>query len=319
MDVSVVIPTLNRFAPLLATVNQLLHQQGCEFEIIVVDQNSEWPIDLKKEKSELVSHRSVHWITGFSPGVVRARNHAVRISNGEVIVFIDDDVRIEDHYFLKKHFQYFIDSQVSAVVGAELYCGSPSIQEFRKGEFENLLPKKGWLRVPLIQQVLHFGRDCLYSAEVCTFCTCNSSIRKKDFFAIGGFDEQFVGNSYGDDYDLAIRLSQSGRKILYSPAPWLIHLQLPSGGLRLKDRANKFSEYDKCVSPLLFFFRYVHYGVFWELLYKHVARKTLLRRDNIIPPWKIFAALLGFLQAMPIAFLASRKSLKPLEPVRKSI
>ena len=80
-----------------------------------------------------------------------------------------------------------------------------------------------------------------------------SLFRRSEFLRVPGFDENFTANSYGDDYDLAIRLAEQGGKTVYDPMAALTHLQVPAGGLRLKDASNAFTEKDKALSVCLFF------------------------------------------------------------------
>jgi GT2 family glycosyltransferase len=135
-------------------------------------------------------------------------------------------------------------------------------------------------------QALAFDRNSDQRVFVHTFCTCNSSIRRSDFLDIQGFDEHFTGNSYGDDYDLAIRLAQKGATTVYDPLAALIHLQVPAGGLRLKDAGNTFTEKDKALSACLFFLRHARRGCRWHLLYNHLLRKTVFLKTNVIKCWR---------------------------------
>ena len=310
MRLSIIIPTFRRFDALVSTVADLLKQDYSDYEIIIVDQNEEWPADSQVKWSRMSADPRINWIKGFPPGVVCARNHAASIATGEILVFVDDDVVIEDPRFLAGHAACYTDPAVSAVTGCELYLESVELSQIRKNSSKppKVTTDDSWVQKPLLEQVLTFSRRALVPTRVCSFCTCNASVRKTAFEVVGGFDEQFVGNAYGDDYDFAIRLCTAGMQILYSPGAWLIHLQSPMGGLRMSDLKNQTTEFERSVSPLLFFFRHGRFGWYRFLLYHHVLRKTVLSKDNVVNPWRQFPAWWGLLSAVPVALRAARNN-----------
>ncbi len=145
-------------------------------------------------------------------------------------------------------------------------------------------------------QALGFDRDSSRRVWVTTFCTCNGSIRRDAFLAVGGFDENFTGNSYGDDYDLAIRLDAAGYRIVFDPEAALVHLRVPVGGLRLSDSANSFNEFDRALSSWIFVLRHGR-GRMPSLLYRHLLRKTVLMKRNVVRPWRQPAVWAGLIRA----------------------
>jgi GT2 family glycosyltransferase len=288
--ISVIIPTFRRFGPLLDTLSDVVRQEDVAFEVVVADQNPEWPPDCRARLNRFVEDPRVHRMTLKRPGVVRARNLAVKASHGTILVFLDDDVRIPNRRFLARHAANYKDKSLSAVVGRELrpdqarsslvptdanLPGDPGSEE----------PPRWSERAPVFQ-ALSFDRNSDQRTIVHTFCTCNSSIRRSEFLRVLGFDENFTGNSYGDDYDLAIRLAEQGGKTVYDPLAVLTHLQVPAGGLRLKDTSNAFTEKDKALSACLFFLRHARPGCRWYLFYNHILRRTVFLRKNVVQWWR---------------------------------
>jgi GT2 family glycosyltransferase len=146
---------------------------------------------------------------------------------------------------------------------------------------------------------------------VAVFSTCNGSIKRQAFDRVGGFDESFRGASYGDDADLALRLSAQGQRIVYDPHAWLVHLKAPAGGLRLSDPASPFSEYDKCLSGLIFVFRHAGREDLWPVLYGWVLRRSVLLRRNVLRPWRQPMVAWGLLRAARDAWRAVRQGPGP--------
>jgi GT2 family glycosyltransferase len=142
---------------------------------------------------------------------------------------------------------------------------------------------------------------------VCSFCTCNSSVRRSAFLSVGGFDENFEGASYGDDYDFAVRLARAGGQIVFDPTCEVVHLRAPLGGLRYADKQNEFAERDKALSGLLFCLRYWNEYKRWHMIYHYVLRRTVLRRDSVMRPTRLPAVLAGLARAYRDARRAAKE------------
>src|SRR5580692_3703425 len=199
LKVSVILPTYRRFEPVLKTLEDLLVQQYPDFEIILLDQNPAWPEELRDRFALVSKDLRVRWVKTEGPGVVKACNLAVKEASGELLLFIDDDVFIPHLHLLRLHARNFGDPRIVAVVGREhrpgeitarIPAASAQLANANPERFESI---RGEL-TPL-QQALWFDRNSSEPKQVCTFCTCNSSVRKTDFVAVGGFDELFTGNT----------------------------------------------------------------------------------------------------------------------------
>jgi len=310
--VSVIIPTYRRYYVTLDTVDEVLRQDYLAFELIVVDQNPRWPEDCHARLRQLKNHPALTWIFLDEPGVVRARNVAVSHSKGEVLLFVDDDVILQDPHFIRKHAENYVSSDIDTVTAYELTRSNEDLTvdiEKLKGIRDFLsknspTPTRPWSGKNPLQDVLSFPRTLLERYEVCSFCTCNGSIRRSSFYDLGGFDANYIGNSYGDDYDLAIRARQHGMRMIYDPLPSLLHLQSPTGGLRISDRGNTFSERDRAISAWIFVLRYFRFGMVGHLLWAHLLRKTVLVKSNLVHPWRQLKAWGGFAAAFPRALIA---------------
>ena len=93
-SISVVIPTYEREEPLVDTIADVIKQDYPKFEVLVIDQTGthkpETQVYLEKQAN--AGRIKLFRLTWASlPG---ARNYAVRRCSGEIILFIDDDVRL---------------------------------------------------------------------------------------------------------------------------------------------------------------------------------------------------------------------------------
>ncbi|WP_321539165.1 glycosyltransferase family A protein [Flavobacterium piscinae] len=120
-QVSIIIPTLNRYQYLKNVLRDLENQTYKNFELIVVDQTDDfkeefyqnWNLDLK------------YWFQE-EKALWKARNEAIKTAKGELILLYDDDSLIEsnwieEHLKCLDYFKADLSSGVSiSVVGAEV-------------------------------------------------------------------------------------------------------------------------------------------------------------------------------------------------------
>ena len=113
LKASVIIPTLDREPIALETLKLLKQEIDDSIECIIVDQ-SDTPSKLLKEfKSELNNYNYIHLT---EKGLPNARNVGIENSNGEIIIFIDDDV-IPKKGIVKNHLENYKDPEIIAVGG----------------------------------------------------------------------------------------------------------------------------------------------------------------------------------------------------------
>lgn len=298
LEISVIIPTLRRDVYLQNTLQDLCAQRGrFSFEILVIDQNRS-PAHLRDPRLHAAFRDGpIRWVPCVGKNIVYARNLGLYLSRGRLLVFVDDDVSIPDHEFLAKHLEVHqqCDNGVAAVCGRETNLGQPEYTE-----------RLSYPRSDPIADVLHFPRNYTCRTEAVVLSTCNCSIKREALWAVNGFDERFVGASYGDDADLALRLAHAGYRIVYDPTPTLIHLLAPIGGLRLgaRDLYNTFSECERVVSSLVFYLKHIHQDHSYlrrYFLYHHVLRKTILLKANALRPWRQPLVIAGLVQAWQLA------------------
>jgi glycosyltransferase involved in cell wall biosynthesis len=194
--VSVVIPTLNRYSYLKDVLRDLEKQDYKNIEVIVVDQTepfqndfySGWKLDLT------VVHQQ-------EKALWKARNSAVRISNGELILLYDDDSRVEPNW-----------------ISEHLKCLDFFKADFSAGVSLSVVGAK----IPSNYSFLRWADQ---------FDTGNVMIRKDLFRKIGLFDRQFERQRMGDG-EFGLRAYLNGFIGISNPYAKRIHLKVESGGLR---------------------------------------------------------------------------------------
>jgi GT2 family glycosyltransferase len=158
--ISIIVVTFNRPLSLLDTIKSLINQSFDPFDIIVIDDGSEPPVnldDIKSDNLELVRFDE-------EVGLSNARNFGIKKARGEYIAFIDDDA-IADRKWLEE-IQKGIDN------GAEI-LGGPL-----KPIFESK-PPKWW-------SIEDFGAYCAVGNDG-QIWGANMAIKKEVFKKVGLF------------------------------------------------------------------------------------------------------------------------------------
>jgi len=198
VKLSVVIATRDRAGFLADALDSLARQRGVDaFEVVVADNGS------SDETASVVAAR----VDGFGGALRRvlvpepnrgvARNCGVEATSGEVVVFVDDDVIVPEG-FLAAHAHEHRSSAPVTVSGPILNVRSRDERP----------------------------QPTLANSSRAFFCTCNASVSRAAFDAVGGFDPRF--NLYGwEDTDLGIRLRKSGLRRIFAWEAFLYHIKPP--------------------------------------------------------------------------------------------
>ncbi|MBP7670972.1 glycosyltransferase family 2 protein [Candidatus Gracilibacteria bacterium] len=224
MEISVVIPTHNRAAVLEECLKRLLAQKGVEFEVIVVDDGS-------TDETEEVANgfESVRYVKQQKSQQGVARNLGVSLAKGEIILFIGDDIWLEEGA-LAWHLRRHRENAAANVAVLGFSTWSP---ELAINDYMLFLEKSGW----------QFGYGFLNPGFVEAkepykfFYTSNISL-KKSLTEKEKFNENF--KEYGwEDIELGYRLWKNrDLKLFYEPKAkgWHYHL-LTEEDLERKMRA----------------------------------------------------------------------------------
>lgn len=275
MKVSVIIATYNRFEALRQSLRDLSLQTRLPDEVIVVDQSRDehgQPLDRGRE---LAGFERVRYIHQAVPNAQRARNHAIGIATGEILLLLDDDVRVPPTFVATHLRNYEIEPDLDGVAGQTLEPGQQPVHELPKSYY---WPNNGWMFLPL-----NFAKR----GPAVNWPSCNGSIRREMAERVGGFDEQFV-RTYCDDTEFSWRLHLHGARIVFDPEASLIHLKVQAGGKRPTGR-NSHVWADTEYWGTLFYFWRKCFGV--HRVWRHVwwyVRYLIFRKAVLVRPhWLI--------------------------------
>ncbi|MGB5596881.1 MAG: hormogonium polysaccharide biosynthesis glycosyltransferase HpsN [Crocosphaera sp.] len=232
-SISLIIPSYRREQILKDTLEDVLKQDYPNLEIIVVDQTPTHDPAIQTYLENLAKTHKIKWFRINWASLPGARNYGVRRSQGEIIVFIDDDVQLPSNYLYTHAAVYQKNSEIGAVAGRVLDRMKLSDSEKASNtevpytiEFlppEAMDPGIAWYHIDLV----HTTKP----QEVISARGCNMSFRQEIFTKYNiWFDERFRGNAVREESDFCLRLRKTGYKIWYDPDAYLVHLGEETGG-----------------------------------------------------------------------------------------
>jgi GT2 family glycosyltransferase len=183
--------------------------------LVVIDQCPTGPLP-----DDVLAIPGLRYIILNRPGMVAARNIGIRLAQGKIVLFLDDDV-LPLPGLIDGHLTAYIDPTVGGVAGRILDPGQTVTPPPHPKVFD---PTDGWRHA-------HFDHNV--PGDVMTARGCNMSFRRELLVRLGGFDLALVPPfSFREDSDMCFRVRAAGYRVRFVPAAALVHVNAPSGGTR---------------------------------------------------------------------------------------
>jgi GT2 family glycosyltransferase/thioesterase domain-containing protein len=198
VKVSLVIATYNRQGTVGPLLNDLALQHfesisPTELEVIVVNDGGSVAVEKELPPN---SPYSITVLNRPNGGPAAARHTGIERSNGQIVVILDDDMRVGPE-FLDAHVNMHASGAhvVYGLIRGEVHVG-PLFARFHQGHIDRWLDECRNGALPRGERM----------------CTGNVSFRRNDYDNVGGFDRSLVRC---EDRDLGIRLELAGVPFRY--------------------------------------------------------------------------------------------------------
>jgi GT2 family glycosyltransferase len=209
MRIDVIIATYNRAGSLERAARSVLAAGSAarlDFVVTVADNNS---TDATSEVASRLAEESngrVRYLFEPRQGKSYALNSAVAASDGDLIVFTDDDVLVSEDWLGEIHREFTTDPSLCMLSG-RILLGSESVQQISYNPHE----ERRYFTYPA-------GMEFVWGA--------NMAFRREVFDRVGLFDVRFGPGRFfpgADETEFAYRALKAGYRLLYAPNVLIYH------------------------------------------------------------------------------------------------
>ncbi|CAN5416802.1 glycosyltransferase [soil metagenome] len=200
MKTSVIIPTFNGAQKIVAALTSLEKQTFRDFEVVIV-------IDGSTDNTESVVQRFKASFSNFIIRVTRnggraaAKNEGAIISNGNLLIFVDDDLRLFENA-IERHINHQLEHPDEIIFGhLEM-----DPEKVKQNDF--------WNYRRTVESSWRHDQNGIVTFNNYGITSANLSLSKQVFEQIGGFDSTLRDC---EDFDFGIRAIQQHITIRYVP------------------------------------------------------------------------------------------------------
>jgi len=232
---TVIVATRDRGASLLQLLRDLDHQTVpvSDWEIVVVDDGSREPVGPTLDHLHL--RVALRHIRTAGIGQAGARQAAAALATGDVLLFVDDDMRVGET-FLAAHLAAHDATERAVVLGR--IDPSPSLAKMPLFERYHARQLARWRDAVLSGTRRPRGME---------LCTGNASVTRVDFEAAGGFTTSLMRS---EDRELGLRLEKRGGTVVYADAARSVHCSDHDDAEVWLRRAYLYGQYDHRISVI---------------------------------------------------------------------
>ncbi|GAB61611.1 MAG: glycosyltransferase family 2 protein [Candidatus Jettenia sp.] len=287
MDVTIVIVSYNVADLLNECIISIKKETSCEYEIIVVDNNS---VDNSMELLK-ANHPDVKRIQNVSNvGFAKANNQAFEKAQGSYIFMLNPDTVVLDRA-IDKLVQFMDEHPEAGACGPKVLNYDMSLQPschhfptiamrfIEHSQLERVFPKS---KIFGRHYMTYWNYDEV--KEVDWIRGCSLLLRKTTLELVGTLDENYF--MYTEETDICYRMNKSGWKVLFFPGAEIVHYWGKSSEVSKKEKGYSPATIKYLFNTKYYFFK-KHYGcvhfVFIKgidfVFYLLVFIKNIFRKD----------------------------------------
>ena len=285
-DVSIIIVNYNTASLLCDAINSVIEKtEGIEYEIIVVDNNSDDNSEniIPQKYGKKVVYIKLPENIGFG----RANNEGVKYAKGRNILLLNPDTILINNA-IKILSDYLDNHSGTAVCGGNLYDENLNPAHSFSRHFISIFYEIDLFALNWLSKI-RYGKNSEFNnteknLKVACIVGADLMIKKAVFEQVGGFDADFF--MYHEEQELCFRIKKNGYKIESIPEAKIIHLEGKSFTSNL-DRQKRQLEaqnlfYKKTHSSL---YRNIANGIFYLTAITRLFVFNLSNNQNKINIW----------------------------------
>ena len=219
--ITVSISTMTNEEPAAACIARVLDSSYTNLEVLVIDNR---PGDGYTEEMVARFDARVRYIAEPQKGLSRARNRGLAEANGEIVVWIDDDVIVDKHWLNAIAHTFDGRPEVACVTGS-------IVAAEHETPAQQMLEQYGGFNKGARRQVFDMDKNRrdspLYPYLAGSFGSgANIALRKSVAEDLGGFANDLGAGTKahgGEDIDILMRVVNSGHTLIYEPAALMWH------------------------------------------------------------------------------------------------
>jgi len=282
--VSVIMHTYYRYDCLETVLRGLSQQSLKPYEVIITDQTplADRPDGFYEKFTDL----PLKIINLNNPSHAPAQNAGAKVSSGDLLLFLDDDMEFGDD-LVEAYVHVLHEEHVDVIFGA--VSSEKSLPLEVKRDYRRLDPLSYFLK----------SQKCKWSGMVLITHGGNTLIKREQFFSINGYDEKIPRMS---DIELGYRLFLHGAKMYYSEKPFCHHKKWGSGGTR---KTNSDTPYVRLLSRIYLYKKHFPGWSTKQFILKEIISALLFRQfvsgqftvGYLLRPYSVFFRLWQLIKA----------------------
>lgn len=213
LELSVIVASFRRSEPLELCLEDLAAQATARaFEVVLVlqDYPANAPQHIRARFGDRLNFQIVEFADGL--GTSRARNTGLAMAAGEIVAFLDDDVRLPATW-VASMLAFYDDPEIGGVGGFVDHPGH--YNPARNAAYRMLGLTSDRYRIDWGGFNLGPASHSADDQPAAWLSGGNMSFRRHAIQAVGGFDEA-LGSFWHEDVDVAHRVAKSGWKMISS-------------------------------------------------------------------------------------------------------
>ncbi len=229
--ISILIPIRDKVELLRTCINSIIETElECYLEIIIIDNNSieksthDFLNNLKEVSSKKINFKIISYPGEFNYSAIN--NHAFKYVNGEVIILLNNDLKILTKNWASLIASYALREEIGCV-GVKLVYPDYKIQH--AGIILGIYGSAGYSHKNFGRNDSGHSNRLNYSQNISAVTGAFLAVERKVWIELKGLDENNFPVNY-NDVDFCLRANELGLKNIYLPQIEAIHFESKSRG-----------------------------------------------------------------------------------------